>query len=155
MLCFGQVIQLLGAEPGLVHERHEYLLQQVVLSGYHVSGAFADALQLLTRGKSGDIRLEFAGLAQQHQPAYAHLEEFIQITGADGQELDALQQRKFRAQCLVQHALIEFQPGDFAVDEHGVRGACQPVIASFYLALSGVAAGIWALRTRATMWESM
>jgi hypothetical protein len=52
-------------------------------------------------------------LDQSRQP---NLKEFIQIIGADREKLQALQQRIVFILRLFQHAMIELQPGNFAVD---------------------------------------
>ena len=51
------------------------------------------------------------------EPGDAHLEELIEVRADDAEELHPLQQRVLRIQRLVQHALVELQPAQFAIDE--------------------------------------
>ena len=52
-------------------------------------------------------------------------EELVQVRAEDRQELDALQQRKRRILGLLQHAAVEIEPRQLAVD-HPVRHVPQP-----------------------------
>ena len=47
----------------------------------------------------------------------AHHKEFIEVVGRDRKKPHALQQRMLFVSCLFQHASIEVQPGQFAVDK--------------------------------------
>ena len=69
--------------------------------GRHAVGAGAD----------GD-----AGLHLLLQAADADHEELVEVGREDGQELEALQQRHRRVLGLLQHAAIELQPAQLAVD---------------------------------------
>ena len=51
------------------------------------------------------------------ESGHADLEELIQIGMGDPQELDPLEQRHGRIQGLIEHPLVEFQPGNLAVEE--------------------------------------
>jgi hypothetical protein len=50
------------------------------------------------------------------ESCHAHLEELVQVATTDRQELEPLQERGAVVQRLVQHAAIELQPGQLAID---------------------------------------
>jgi|TARA_B110000914_G_scaffold207680_1_gene204587 hypothetical protein len=45
------------------------------------------------------------------------LEEFIEIRVGDGEELESIKKREVFSQSFIEYALIELQPGEFAIDE--------------------------------------
>ena len=51
------------------------------------------------------------------QPRHAHLEEFVEVGADDGEELQPFEQRIGGIQRLVEHALVEFQPAQLAVEK--------------------------------------
>ena len=82
--------------------------------------ARADGLKLLLRRHSGGIGPRDA-LSQQHlQAADADHEELIEVRCGDRQEFQPFQQRHAGVLSLREHALIEFQPTEFAVEVFGV-----------------------------------
>ena len=58
-----------------------------------------------------------AGLRLAHQPGDADGEELVEVGGADRDEAQPLQQRMGGVLRLLHHAVVEVQPGQFAVDE--------------------------------------
>ena len=63
-------------------------------------------------GRAGDL----AGLDLLAQAGDADLEELVEVAGEDGQELDPLEQRVALVARLVEHAGVELEPGQLAVD---------------------------------------
>ena len=59
-------------------------------------------------------RVAFDLLFQSGDP---HLEEFIEIGADDAEELQPFQQRIGGVQRLVEHALVEFQPAQLAIEK--------------------------------------
>src|SRR5439155_26418296 len=51
------------------------------------------------------------------EPGDADLEELVEICGCNGEEFDPFQQRRCRVSRLIEHALVEFQPAQLAVEE--------------------------------------
>ena len=52
-----------------------------------------------------------------HQRGDANHEELVEIRADDREELDALEQRVRLVERLIEHALVELEPAQFAVDE--------------------------------------
>ncbi len=65
------------------------------------------------------VRLLDPGTDLLLESADAFHEEFVEIRPGNGGKLDPLQQRHPLVQGLVQHPLVEFQPGQLAVQEQG------------------------------------
>lgn len=47
------------------------------------------------------------------------MEELVEIGGGDGEEFEAFEDWDGIVGGFIEHALIEFEPGKFSVDEHG------------------------------------
>ena len=56
------------------------------------------------------------GRSRVGQPRHALHEELVEVRAEDGQELDALEQRRALVQRLMQHPPVELEPADVAVD---------------------------------------
>ena len=111
-------------EVGAVDE-HDALVQEVILQ-------LAPA-PLLVRGEAGDRgrnlgellgRREAVLRGRRHARAHladkagdAHHEEFVEVVGRDRQEAQLLEQRVALVGRLLEHATVELQPRQFAVDE--------------------------------------
>ena len=63
-------------------------------------------------GASGELLL---------QPGDANLEELIEVAREDGQEADAFEQRIALVDRFVQHAIVEVEPRQLAVDVRDAR----------------------------------
>ena len=50
------------------------------------------------------------------EPGHAHLEELVEVAAVDAEELEALEQRGARVERLVQHAAVELEPAQLAID---------------------------------------
>ena len=79
--------------------------------------AAADRRQLLLGGQAVDRDVFDAGAELLEDGRDAHHEELVEVGAGDGQELDALEQRMRRVLRLRQHALVERQPAQLAIDD--------------------------------------
>ena len=98
------------------HPRQDFFMKQAVLVLNHAAHAGADVLELAGWGQPGNVLHAGAGMPQHLEAAHAHHEELVQVGGGNSQELQAFQQGKVRSHGLVQHTLVEFQPGELSVD---------------------------------------
>ena len=76
-----------------------------------------DAAQLLGRGQSIRAAGDDAGAHLALEAGDAHHEEFVEIVGGNRQETHPLQQRMIGVAGLLEHATVEMEPRQFAVDE--------------------------------------
>ena len=114
------VAQLLGAdqEDALGGEERLDPVEKAAMLGFH---------QLVYarghRGQGGGGREPvgarglIAGTDVPFQHRHAHHEEFVQIRAEDGQELEALEEGHRGILRLLEHAPVELEPGQLAVDE--------------------------------------
>jgi hypothetical protein len=84
--------------------------------------AGADRAELLGCGAPVRGALAAGGGDLVQQPRDADLEELVEVRGEDGQELGALQQRVALVASLVEHARVEVEPRELAVQ---VRQRCR------------------------------
>ena len=91
--------------------------EQLILVLQHLVDSLPDCWDLLQWSYSGEVRGLSATAAHKGEAADSHLEELVEIRGGDGEELDSLQKRKLGAESFVEDALVEFEPGEFAIDE--------------------------------------
>ncbi len=100
----------------LLRERGtDVLVPAAVLPGDHRAHPLGDLLEC--GGGREAVRPGELGhmLALLLEAAHAHLEELVEIRTHDAEELQPLEQRIRRVARLVEHALVEFQPTQFAV----------------------------------------
>ena len=71
--------------------------------------------QLLSRCHPGNVPLRISGRAHILQGCNTHHEEFIQIGGRNGQEIQPLHQRVLFAPCLCQTSSVKLEPGQLPV----------------------------------------
>jgi hypothetical protein len=83
----------------------------------HPLHAAADREKLLGGRHPGRVRILAAAAAQEEQAADTDLEELVEIRRGDREEFHPLQQRQVFAKGFVEDSLVEFQPGQLAVDE--------------------------------------
>ena len=89
--------------------------------------ALADRGELVLGGPAVGRQRGLARLDLLAQAGDADLEELVEVAREDREELDPLEQRVALVACLVQHARVEFQPRQLAIDvrERGLR-TCRP-----------------------------
>jgi hypothetical protein len=71
----------------------------------------------LRPGVSPEASGFFGRCAHAISPPTRTWKELVEVRRGDGEELDALQQRQVVAQRFVEHALVELDPGEFAVEK--------------------------------------
>ncbi len=98
--------------PGAVHQR----VERVRLA--------ADAAEFVLRLDAVGVVAGQPGVDQLHDPGDADLEELVEVAAGDGQELDALEQRVGLVLGLFEHAPVEPQPRQFAVQVQGRAIEC-------------------------------
>jgi hypothetical protein len=102
--------------------RLQFLQVAAVLLARHPPHAVPHGGQLLAGHHSGRVGPAAAMRRSEFQASHADAKELIQVRGRDRQELDSFQQRHLRVERLLEHALVEFQPAQFAVEVFGVWG---------------------------------
>ena len=95
--------------------RPQSMVPAAILIAHEFVGKPRDQLCFFLRSKSVRARLGLAVLNALHQAAYSNLEELVEVSGGDGQKLDAFQQRVARVLGLLQHAAVEGKPRGFAI----------------------------------------
>ena len=88
-----------------------------LLVAHQLAAAPGDGGQLLGRRQAVGAGDGDAGPDLAAQAGDAHHVEFVEVVGGDRQEAQPLEQRVVRVAGLVQHALIEGEPGQLAIDE--------------------------------------
>ena len=91
--------------------------QQAYWSLDHAPHALGDGAERLGGGQAVHAALDHLALDLLLEAGHAHLEELVQVRADDAEELHPLQQRVLRVERLVEHALVELQPAQFAIDE--------------------------------------
>ena len=93
------------------------LAQHLLLVGHQDRGALADRHELLGRRHAVVAQQGRPGLQHVDQAGHADHVEFVEIVGRDRQEAHALEQRMALVAGLLEHAHVEGQPRQFAIDE--------------------------------------
>ena len=78
---------------------------------------FADGGELAARRQAGEIGRGIVFGDGLLETRYANHEELVEVRRRDGGKLDALEQRYRRVGRFLEHALVEGQPRQLAVDE--------------------------------------
>jgi hypothetical protein len=106
----------LGAQEG-----DQLALPDGAHGGVHHQPRVRDELELLAGGAPVQRQRLHPGRDLPPQPAHALLKELVQVAGGDRQEAHALQERNARVGGLVEHAPVEVQQPQLAVEvERGV-----------------------------------
>ncbi len=105
-----------------LRERRAQLAPGRRLVGGHGLDLAADLGQRLRRGAAVEARGGRAGLDLLDQSGDAHHEEFVEIIRGDRQEAQPFEQRAALVHRLFEHAAVESQPGQLAIDETRGRG---------------------------------
>ena len=88
-----------------------------LLVAHQLAAALVDRRQLLTRGQPVGADRRDVGAHLAAQAGDPHHEELIEVVGRDRQEPQAFQERMVLVPRLLQHPLVERQPGQLAVHE--------------------------------------
>ena len=103
-------------EDARLVEQVAQVTPHLLLAGHQPVRLGNDAVQLLPGGQPVDRALLDILRLLSLQPGDAHHEEFIEVRPRDRQEAQPFEQRMRRIARLLQHAAIERQPGEFAVE---------------------------------------
>ena len=102
--------------------RQEHLVQQLVLLPDERMRLAAHRIEHFGATPRVRARIVQPELDRFLQPGDADLEELVQVRGDDGEEAQPLQQRHRLVRRLRQHAPVEGEDAELAVDELGGRG---------------------------------
>ena len=132
LVLLAQRLEIVEVNAVLAQRGQQLVVPELVLVLDHLQDFLPDRIEGLARAHAvgtGVVRLVLDLLLDA---GHAHLEEFVQVGGDDAEEADALQQRLARVLRFFQHAAVEGQPAQLAVDEelgigevgrgHGGRG---------------------------------
>ena len=119
----GEFVELKNIDPLGPQGGKKILVQQLVLILHESEHPFANHADLLGGTESRDVRFAGARTAKNGEPSDANLEELVEIRRSDGEEFETLQEGNLFALGFLEDALIEFEPGEFAIDEGHVRRA--------------------------------
>jgi len=119
-----QELDLLALELGVVEDPHllsaqrgqELLVPAPARLVEHRLQLLAETRQLLRRRHAVGRRLEGACLELVAQAGDPDHEELVQVAGEDRQELDPLDRLLVRVQRLLEHAPVELEPAQLAID---------------------------------------
>ncbi|MNS38599.1 hypothetical protein D3C72_708550 [compost metagenome] len=103
------------ADTGFHQRRTQRLVPAAVLLVHQLGGALVDGVENGLRAHAIRCRRQ-AELLRMADRSGTDLEEFIQVGAGDAHETQALQQRHLRVHRLRQHAEVEIQLRQFAVD---------------------------------------
>ncbi len=103
----------------LGERRHEHVVPQGILLGHQTMGLVADLAEGLGRRAVVAAGMGGAELDLLLEAGHADLEEFVQIARHDADETQAFEQRHGRIGGLRQHAPVEGERGEFAVQKMG------------------------------------
>ncbi len=109
-------LRLAHLDAGLAQQAAQFAPDPLLL-GEQRLGAELDLGELLRRRAAVGRDRGDAGLGLADQAGDAHRIELVQVGGADRDEAQPFQQRMARVLRLLQHAVVEVEPGQLAVDE--------------------------------------
>src|SRR5215472_215916 len=87
----------------------------IVLFVHEIVGLLVDAIALFGQCEAVRGTIVESVFNLLHQGCNAHLKKFVEIARRNREELQALKQRIVGVACLIEHTMIELQPGQFPV----------------------------------------
>ncbi len=105
-----------AAHAGLGELRLELFEEAAVLVRRHAVNAGGNSIELLADRHAGRVGGRILLVLDELQSTDADHEEFVEIAGADRQELQSFEQGNVRVVRFVQNALIELQPAEFTIE---------------------------------------
>ncbi len=118
LLCRGEVLPAQELDPFGGEGRADVVLEDVGLEVDELVDALQEPVVQLLRQDAAGARLGDTCVDASLEACEAHHEEFVEVAREDGEELGALQQRHAHGvHRLVEDALVEFEPRQFAVVE--------------------------------------
>ncbi len=118
-LALARALQRDDADPFLLEGRPQGAVEAAVQAGVELQHARLDRVDLLARGEVvGAARVD-PGVELVEQPGDPDHEELVQVGGIDRAEAEPLQQRHCGVLGQLEHALVEVEPGELAVEVEG------------------------------------
>lgn len=100
----------------------EFFLEEAFLVFFEAADPFFDGVKLFADVPTGDVPNGGCGGLEGVEAADPDLKKFVKIGAGDGEEFDAVEKWEVGAQGFVKHALVEFEPGEFAIDVGRLHG---------------------------------
>src|SRR5262249_26435819 len=120
--CAGIFVEFMkGQDPNTFLRKlwPELIVPGLILLGDKLVQVFGSKIALLDQRKSVWSGFAVPILNLLHHPGNAQFEKLVEVTGADGEELQTLEQRIVFILRLFQHAPVELQPRKLAVNVIG------------------------------------
>ena len=118
-LLFVELAELEPADAGLRQLAFQVLVNGF-LDGVQLAYARIDGVELLIGGHERlGVEKLFIHQGKVDQASDANHEEFSQVAFEDGYELEPFQQGNGRVCTLIEHPLVEFEPGKLAILHEG------------------------------------
>jgi hypothetical protein len=103
--------------PILRQSGHKLVAPAAELRLDHLAHAAVDGSEALAGREAVHAALDHVALDLLLDAGHAHLEKLVEIRAGDAEELHALKQWRGGVERLIEHALIESQPAQLAVEE--------------------------------------
>ena len=120
-LLLVQPVEALEMNPRVGQGGQVFRVQQLILPGHLLLYRGENRIQLFPGRQAGGVLFLVPRHGRPHQRAHPHHEEFVQIAGADGDELAPLQQRIVGVRRFLQHPAVKIQPAQFPVPNVAFR----------------------------------
>src|SRR5581483_7569279 len=98
------------------HLRPQLLVPAAVLLFHKIVGFGRNPVALFDESQPVGSSFGVTVFDLLHQAGYANFKKLVEIAGADGKELEPLEQRIFRSLRLLENAVVEGQPGGLAIE---------------------------------------
>ncbi len=116
LLGAGQLARIDHGDAGLAQQLAQFAPMGLLVA-HQLAAAAGDGGQLLGRRQAVGAGDGNAGPDLAAQAGDPHHVEFVEVVGGDREEAQPLEQRMVGVAGFVQHALIEGEPGQLAIDE--------------------------------------
>ena len=107
--------------------RNDVVVEKLVLPGHQRMRHVRHRAELLARRHAVGRALGGIGADLFFQSGHPHLEEFVEVARHDAEEFQPFQQRHAEVVGLRQHAALEFEDAEFAVDQGIGAGWCHRI----------------------------
>jgi hypothetical protein len=105
----------------LCEDGEKFFLKEAFLILFETADPFLNGVKLLADIPAGDVLHSWSGGVQGVKASNADLEKLVEVGTGDGEELDSIQDGEIWSQGFVEDPLVEFEPGEFAVDVRGLH----------------------------------
>jgi hypothetical protein len=111
------MVEIVQVHAVLAQGGQQFLVPELVLVGDELEHILPDGVEDLPRRHLVGARIVRFVLDLLFDAGHPHLEKFVEVRGHDAEEAHPLQQRLRRVLRLLQHAPVERQPAQLAIDE--------------------------------------